>query len=145
MQIRDSLIEQLKVDEGFRAEAYSDEDGWSIGYGHFSQEKPQATITESTAEILLRGDINIAVVDCHKVFDDFDSIDDSRQDALVNMAFNMGRTHLLGFPSMIAAVNARDWETAAAEAGLNSAGTCPSKWLVQTGDRAQRIIDALKG
>lgn len=54
------------------------------------------------------------------------------QDALMNMCFNMGIGRLLGFKKMIAALNKKDYTTAAIEA-------LDSLWSKQVGQRAKDV------
>ncbi len=60
---------------------------------------------------------------------------ETRERALVNMAFNLGG-RLAGFKKFLKAVNARDWPTAAVE-------MMDSKWATQVGDRATRLRDQI--
>ena len=62
-----------------------------------------------------------------------------RQNALVNMAFNLGLPRLLTFKKMMVALENGNFETAWAEA-------MGSKWAAQVGERANRIADSfIKG
>ena len=70
-------------------------------------------------------------------FDDFAALSPNRQRALVDMAFNLGRTRLAGFKAMWAALERGDYHAAAVEA-LNS------KWARQVGPRAQRIAKMIR-
>ena len=114
---------------------YQDSEGiWTIGYGHNSQAKH---ITERTAQIILLDDMLDARNDCFKVFPDFDTFSQGRQDAFVNMVFNLGLTRFSGFKRMISAIKKRDWNKAADEA-------YNSKWRVQVKGRATEIIEMIR-
>ena len=53
----DNLIAWLKDKEGFSPNSYKDNDGWSVGYGHWSKEKKyKYAISIKTAEILLKNE-----------------------------------------------------------------------------------------
>jgi hypothetical protein len=54
----------------------------------------------------------------------------------LNMTFNLG-DRLLGFRKALAAVQAGDWSTAAAE-------MLDSQWAAQVGPRAQRLAEAMR-
>ena len=60
------------------------------------------------------------------------ALDEVRRAVLVDMAFNLGVPGLLGFRRMLAAVRARDWETAARE-------MLDSRWAGQVGHRAEEL------
>lgn len=61
MKLSKAGLEFLKGLEGFKAKAYKDGKGYSIGYGHFIQKSESVllkkTITKSEAEILLLKDV----------------------------------------------------------------------------------------
>jgi len=62
----------------------------------------------------------------------------NRQNALVNMVFNMGGGRVRKFVKMIAAVEAEDWKEAAAQAK-------DSDWHTQVGARAIEVEKLLEG
>ena len=66
-----------------------------------------------------------------------DTFSAARYNALVSMAFNLGRGGLQRFSKMSAAIACNDWEMAASEA-LNSV------WAKQVPARAQEIARALQ-
>lgn len=82
----------------------------TIGIGRNIQE---VGISEAEAEFMLDNDIAAAVELCRRMFPVFDSLDDVRQEVLVNMMFNMGYDRLSGFKRFIAAVNVKDFIEAA--------------------------------
>ena len=53
---------------------------------------------------------------CQQLFVNFDSIAQTRQAALLSMAFNLGAPRLGKFHNMRAAIAADDWRLAAVEA-----------------------------
>jgi lysozyme len=62
-------------------------------------------------------------------------LDDVRQRALINMAFNL-RARLLGFTNTLAAIQASDWQKAHDE-------MLDSLWAKQVGERAQRLASMI--
>lgn len=139
----DRLLHQLKFDEGFRKYPYDDATGFevkapvgvlTIGWGTKIEGDG---IDTSLAETLLIDRVRTAIEDCNILFRDFLDVDDLRQEALINMAYNLGRTKLKKFKNMCGAVNSRDWERAAAEAE-------DSKWFKQVKARGERIVKVLK-
>jgi len=132
--MRIELLHDLKRDEGFKLKAYKDSVGlWTIGIGHLLGETLRmAEITEQEAYALFNQDVELAIVGARQLFDYWDLITPVRQDALINMTFNLGPTRLAGFKKFIAAVNAKMWNLAAQE-------MMDSKWAKQVGDRALRL------
>lgn len=111
------IIEQAKdvirQEEGYRAKAYQDSLGiWTIGYGTNLQ---QLLITKELAESFLTSDVIRAYACCRRIIKDFDDLPVDVQVALINMGYNLGCDGLGGFKKMIAAVNGRDYHTAADE------------------------------
>ena len=67
----------------------------------------------------------------------WDNFPDEVQEVLINMMFNLGRPRLSGFKKMNAALASGDLETAAIEGR-------DSRWYVQVGDRAERLMTRLE-
>lgn len=139
-----ALRAQLIVDEGLRLKPYRDTIGkLTIGVGRNLDDKG---ITRGEAETLLDTDIaeHCALLD--KYLPWWSNMDDARQGALANMAFNLGvgpspeqpLGKLLTFKNSLAALERGDYETAAANLAM-------SAWAKQVGPRATRIIAAIKG
>lgn len=131
---QDRLLSTLKRHEGFRAKPYRDSEGvLTIGYG---RNLDAVGISEIEAHDLLTADIQVALGAAQRLVPDWDALDDARQEALVNMIFNLGAPKFLEFRRMRAAIAAGDWERAAAEA-------LDSKWARQVGARAREIAAML--
>lgn len=127
---RSMMYKTLRRHEGIRLKPYLDtENRWTIGVGRNLTDKG---ITDQEAEFLLRNDMEDAIDDARAVFPAFDSLDDLRQEALVNMAFNLGRARLLKFEKFFDALTVGDW-------GLASAEMLRSRWAKQVGARANEL------
>jgi len=137
------LEEQLKLDEGFRAEPYQDIFGyWTIGYGsRYILGKPvdshAESLTEAGATDLLRAHIYLSLIECQKLFTNFNDLPDRIQEVLVNMSYNLGGK-LYMFQKMREAVGQRNWPWMAAEMKN-------SNWYLQVGTRAQRLVAMVEG
>lgn len=138
-----TLRERLTLDEGLRLTAYRDTVGkWTIGVGHLLGDEPRMSrITEAEAMALLDADIVTAEVLVQKLvpmihFDDYTHEYKVRFEALTNMAFNLGN-RLGNFVKFLAAVNNKDWDTAARE-------MLDSVWAGQVGGRARRLADEIR-
>lgn len=136
------LKEELQRDEGVILQAYKDTaDKWTIGVGHLLGETQRMTnITKAECDALLGLDIGEAMFLAHEVVPSFETLDDVRQRAIVNMAFNRGG-HMRTSTSIVPAINA-------AAAGIGSWEDVKdmilaSPWAIQVGGRANRLAQML--
>jgi lysozyme len=133
---RDKLERELIRDEGLRLKAYRDAVGkLTIGVGRNLDDKG---ISEAEAAVLFENDIDehVALLDAKLPW--WRKLDEARQNALVNMCFNLGINGLLGFTNSMALLERGEYEKAAANLAM-------SKWAKQVGPRAARIIAVIKG
>ena len=131
--MNDQLLRDLKRDEGFSPKPYKDSEGnLTIGYGTLIEK-----ISRSEAEWFLKYRLSKAISELRQVQPDVDVLPDNVKLAIWNMAYNLGLPKLLGFRRMWAALEARDYETAAAEC-------LDSKWRSQVGARAERIAALIR-
>lgn len=131
------LSNQLNIDEGRRKTLYKDTatpPKWSIGVGRNLEDKG---LRDDEINLMLTNDINEAVFDVRGLVPSFDKLGDVRQEVLVNMSFNMGKTKLAKFKKMLAAVAIQDFSRAADEMK-------DSAWYGQTKDRAVRLVYAMR-
>ena len=133
-----NLADQLVRDEGEILHAYQDEEGfWTIGVGTLIDARKGGGITREESRYLLENRIAIAEAQVRTKLPWTLHLDEVRRAVLENMAFNQGIEHVLGFHKMLAAMQAGDWKTAAAE-GMNSL------WAKEVGDRAHRLMTQLE-
>ena len=71
------------------------------------------------------------------VGDWFADLDQVRQEAMINLSFNLGATRLRGFRNALAAMAEEDYETAANE-------FMDSKWSSQVGRRAYEVTQMIR-
>jgi len=129
MIIKD-LRAQLVKHEGLRLKPYKDTVGkWTIGVG---RNLSDVGISEAEASYLLDNDIRKAVDDASTLVENFETLNDTRQHVLIDMAFNLGRSRLSKFRLMLAAVEAGDFKKAADE-------MVNSRWYLQVGPRSARL------
>lgn len=115
MSAADLAVTRLKVDEGFRANVYTDTTGHrTIGYGF----NIDAGITQAAAQALLDAQ-TAALAQALSGYWWATGLDDARMSVVVEMAFNDGLNGLLHFPKMLAAIGAKNWQGAHDEC-LNS-------------------------
>ena len=133
---RAQLIADLTRDEGLRLKPYKDTVGkTTIGIG---RNLDDVGITKAEAEYLLENDIDKVAAQLTARLPWWQGLDEPRQRAVANMAFNLGIDGLLKFTATLAALRAGDNKAAAYHA-LNS------KWAEQVGARAQRIAKLMEG
>ena len=138
-----NVIEQLKKDEGFRVKPYWDNKQWTYGYGCRAP-GPKSSICETTAAELLAERVDQALGEfLHLFAGQTHKLNDVRQEAFVNMVFNMGPGNpknpsaggLASFVNtlrLIFAFDEPDWKKVADNLRQ-------SKWYRQVGSRAKRI------
>ncbi|MBR1604629.1 MAG: glycoside hydrolase family protein [Alphaproteobacteria bacterium] len=144
------LMTRFILHEGCKLMPYKCPAGyWTIGVGRNLETNPPTSeelkiigdyehgITKNAALFLLRHDIERVEKECKKNIPFFSALDDERQYALLDMAFNLGIKGLLKFRRMLKAMREEDWEKAAFEC-LNS------MYAKQTGKRAKRIANTIK-
>jgi len=108
----------------------------TIGYGRLVTDGNG--ISEYEAEDLLRNDVaNVRAQLDRRLPWWNQQLDTTRQQAVLEMAFNMGVGGLLSFKNMLAALEAGDHETAAKEA-------LASRWAEQVGHRANNIAERIR-
>lgn len=136
------LLSDLQSDEGLRLEAYPDPisggDPWTIGFGHTGPEVHKGLIwSNAQCEGALINDVMKVKNGLNAHIPWWTSLDDLRQDVLVNMAFNMGVEGLLGFPHMLACAHGGDY-AGASEQMLDS------KWARQLPKRSARLAEQMR-
>lgn len=93
-------------------------------------------LSEEEIQFLLDNDIARCEQELNR-FPWFRMMDEVRQDALVDLCFNMGLTRLLTFRRMIKAFEKRDWDEAAEQ-------LLDSRYSMQVGARSEEIADMIR-
>lgn len=132
-----NLIAQIRRDEGCVLHAYTDSLGWTtIGIGRLIDGRKGGGISEDEAAFLLNNDLQRVDQQLRDRFSWFGSMDEIRQAALMNMAFQLGIGGVSAFKRMLACL--RDGRYAEAEAHA-----LDSQWAKQTPARARRVAHQL--
>ena len=143
---RESVFEQLKIDEGVVYEIYLDHLNYpTFGVGHLIKESdgeygaPVGTkVSEERVSEAFESDLNVAIDECAVLYGDgFHCWPDEVQQILVNMMFNLGRPRLSKFKNMYLHLQNEDWVNAAVEGR-------DSKWYRQVTNRAERLMTRLE-
>ena len=144
---RESVFEQLKIDEGVVYEVYLDHLGYpTFGVGHlvvkgdleYGAEVGTPVPEERVAECFDK-DLDIAIDECYQLYGPgtFNNFPGEVQEILVNMMFNMGRPRLSKFKNFNTALIDQDWVKASEE-------MVDSLWYRQVGARAERLVERMK-
>lgn len=133
----DRLIEQLKRHESVSAYCYKDINGLEhIGVGR-NISKTGMGLSMEEIEYLLSNDILRCIKELSAEYRWFGSLDEVRQEAIINIFFNLGATRFRGFKKAIAAMEAADYKLAATE-------FLDSRWSKQVGSRALELTDIIR-
>lgn len=133
-----NIIDQLKRDEGCRLSVYNDHLGFAtIGIGRMIDPRKGGGISQEEADYLLANDIKRVKSELSKSIPWFGSLDECRQGALMNMAFQLGTAGLLKFKNSLSLIERGKYDDAGREL-LNST------WANQTPDRAKRISEQVR-
>lgn len=144
---KESVFEQLKIDEGVKYEVYLDHLGYpTFGVGHLvTKDDPEhgcevgTEVSEDRVWEAFEQDLETSIEECYSLYGPgtFNNFPGEVQEVLVNMMFNMGRPRLSGFKKFNAALNDQDWKTAAVEGR-------DSRWHKQVTNRAERLMERLE-
>lgn len=130
------LVAQLRRHEGVRTHFYRCTSGLAtIGVGRCI-EPGSLGLSNDEIDYLLENDIKRCQAEL-LAFSWFIDLDSVRQDAMVNLLFNLGMTRLLQFKNALAAMEANDFNTAAEE-------FMDSRWATQVGNRADEVCEMIR-
>lgn len=131
------LVRQLRRHEGVRSHAYKcSADMITVGVGRNIDPNGGIGLSDDEIDYLLKNDIER----CRQELGTlswFVNLDPVRQDALINLCFNLGFTRLLGFKNAMSAMAVGDYDTAADE-------FLDSRWAIQVGMRAIEVTDMIR-
>lgn len=123
------LVKMLKRHEGYRRLPYEDSVGvLTIGVGR----SLEMGLSDDEVEYLLQNDIDRTIEELDRNFEWFADLNDARQDAMIDIGFNLGLTRLLKFEKALKAMAEGDFELAALE-------FLDSRWAIQVKGRAQEL------
>lgn len=131
------LIDQLKRHEGVSRWAYEDHLGYiTVGVGRCLDPEIGLGLSDKEIDYLLQNDIERCYkeLECLSWFPDLDPI---RQEALVNMVFNLGLTRFLQFKKTLAYMAEGRYPEAADE-------MLDSKWARQVKNRAIELSEMIR-
>lgn len=129
-----NLIKQLIRHEGMEKFPYTDTTGHlTIGVGRNLEQG----LSEEEIMLLLENDIDRCEEELDRAFYWYQSLDSVRQDAMINLCFNLGLTRLRGFKKALKSMEEQDYNNAAKE-------FLDSLWATQVGQRAVEVAEMIK-
>lgn len=131
----DKLKAQLSIDEGRKARIYVDTVGKITG--GVGRNLTDRDFSADEIDLMLNNDIALVERQLDKALPWWRSMTDARQDAVANMAFNMGIAGLLKFKNTLTFMQAGKYEAAAQ-------GMLASLWARQVGRRAARLAEMMR-
>lgn len=127
---RKNLIDTLVRHEGLRHKPYEDTTGHiSIGVG---RNLDGMGLSDDEIFYMLQNDITRCERELTNAFPWYSHLNSPRQEAMINLAFNLGIPRLRGFRNAIRAMAVKDFEEAADH-------FLDSKWAKQVGKRAFEV------
>lgn len=138
-----TLQERIKQHEGLSLTIYPDVLGFStIGYGHKCSSAEIAAfkdgITQERADALFDRDFALALAQAKAVAgDNWKELNEARQGVIIEMVFQLGMGGVLKFKRMWAAIDAGDYDEAAAQ-------MLDSRWHKQTRTRCEDLAAIMK-
>ena len=136
--MRDKLIEMLKQHEGVETHAYKcSENKTTIGVGRNVDKGGGLGLSDDEVDYLLQNDIDRVISELNSEYEWFSDLDDVRQDAMIDISFNLGQTRLRAFKNALSAMAEGDWGEAADQ-------FMDSRWSGQVGDRAKNLTDMIR-
>ena len=127
------LLEMLKRHEGVRSHVYLCSAGYeTIGVGRNVDPQGGLGLSDDEVDYLLENDIKRVIKELSSEYPWFNSLDDVRKDAMIDISFNLGATRFRGFRRALAAMEVADYTTAAKE-------FLDSKWSRDVKGRATEL------
>ena len=131
------LVKMLKLHEGVRNHVYVCTAGYeTIGVGRNISESGLG-LTDEEINILLMNDIERVKKELSSSFSWFVDLDEVRQNAIIDMCFNLGLSRLNQFVKALDGMAAKDYDKAAYE-------FMDSRWSQQVGQRAVTVTEMIR-
>lgn len=132
-----NLVEMLKRHEGVRSTIYLCSAGYeTIGVGR-NISASGIGLSDDEVNYLLENDIQRVIKELSSEYPWFNSLDDVRKDAMIDISFNLGATRLRGFKRALAAMEVADYKMAAKE-------FLASKWSQDVKGRAHELASMIE-
>lgn len=136
-----TTADRIKAEEGWDPHVYQDnrpEKFWTIGYGFLVDPRRGDGLPKEVAEFWLQYELRHRTAGLLDRWPPFSAQPLDVQEALTEMAYQMGVDGVLGFHLMLGALERGDRVTAAKEA-------LDSGWHEETKDRCERVAGRIRG
>jgi lysozyme len=131
------LTEMLRRHEGVRNAVYVCSEGYeTIGVGR-NISASGLGLSDDEVDYLLNNDIKRVKDELKDEYYWFGALNEARQDAMIDISFNLGQTRLRGFKNALAAMEAENFDEAADEF-MNS------RWAEQVKSRAPEVTEMIR-
>ena len=129
-----SLIENIKLSEGYRSKVYKCTEGYdTIGYGFAIKD---LELSEEVSEIILKEKLDSLIAKVHKQLPFIKDLPEKAQDVVYEMCYQMGVSGFCKFKRTIAFLRLEDYNSASRE-------MLDSKWAKQTPNRANKLSEEI--
>ena len=133
----EQLREMLKRHEGVRSFVYLCSEGYeTIGVGRNIADSGLG-LSDDEVDYLLDNDIKRVRDELTDEYYWFGALNDARQEAMIDISFNLGQTRLRGFKKALDAMSSEDFDRAADE-------FMDSKWAEQVKGRAPEVTEMIR-
>ena len=133
----EQLREMLRRHEGVRNFVYLCSEGYeTIGVGRNIADSGLG-LSEDEVDYLLDNDIKRVKTELSDEYFWFGALNEARQEAMIDLSFNLGQTRLRGFKKALDAMSTEDFDRAADE-------FMDSRWSEQVGHRATEVTEMIR-
>jgi lysozyme len=127
----------IKRHEGVKSKVYLCSAGYeTIGVGRNISESGLG-LSDNEIDYLLQNDIERVKEELKDTYFWFNALTEARQDAMIDICFNLGLTRLRGFIKALEAMSREQFDIAADE-------FLDSRWAEQVGNRAVRVTEMIR-
>ena len=131
------LIEMLKLHEGVRSHVYLCSAGYeTLGVGRNISDSGLG-LSDDEIDYLLNNDLERVRQELTDTYFWFPALNEARQDAMIDISFNLGQTRLRGFVKAVEAMSREQFDIAADE-------FMDSRWSQQVGNRAVEVTEMIR-
>ena len=133
----EQLREMLRRHEGVRNFVYMCSEGYeTIGVGRNIADSGLG-LSDDEVDYLLDNDIKRVREELNDEYYWFGALNAARQEAMIDISFNLGQTRLRGFKKALDAMSSEDFDRAADE-------FMDSRWSEQVGNRAAEVTEMIR-
>jgi len=133
----EQLREMLRRHEGVRNFVYMCSEGYeTIGVGRNIADSGLG-LSDDEVDFLLDNDIKRVREELNDEYYWFGALNAARQEAMIDISFNLGQTRLRGFKKALDAMSSEDFDRAADE-------FMDSRWSEQVGNRAAEVTEMIR-